>query len=136
MGPQISISTEIPGLAYDHLQYAALKTEYVNCLTNLSAATANLRPVITCLAERGVTRATLLRWATEAGYSTGYVRSLLTAVLREVFHTRMRKPGAGRPVSQDALALLAFARSQYGEKAAKVLRAAYRAAMRSEERRV
>jgi len=83
------------------------------------------RLIFPLLHER-IPRQTLAAWAVEAGYSKGYVASLLSRVLVSL-GLRERNKGAGRKPSLAALELLAHARSQYGEDFLKVMRAAWRA---------
>ena len=103
-----------------------LKGRYLECLGQAGTEIMSLREAIKDLAGRGVRRKDLVQWAAEAGYSTGYVRSLLSRILRDLA-LPARKPGAGRKVPREALALRLLARKHYGQKARKFLLAAYRA---------
>jgi hypothetical protein len=80
---------------------------------------------VLALVKKGVTRGTLLRWGVEAGYSESFVRGVLSKVWVGL-GARVRKRGAGPRVPQEALAIRAYVRGQYGDKAAKFLLAAYR----------
>lgn len=105
----------------------ALKKQFVHCLQTIAQSATTLRNVVVALIELGGDRPELVRWAAEAGYSPGYARTLLSKILCDA-GLRARKPGAGPPTPQEALVILAFAHQRYGEDAAKLLRAAARAA--------
>jgi len=102
----------------------ALKEGYLRCLSTLSAS---LREVLSRLLRLGVERGELVRWAVEAGYSQSFIRNLLSRLCCRAGQ-RQRKAGAWRRTPPEALALLAMARDRYGERAARFLLAAYRAA--------
>jgi hypothetical protein len=104
-----------------------LKQQYIDALASLCANGSSLRKIVTALIERGVPKRLLVDWAEEAGYSRSHIQSLLSRILCGAGQ-RERKPGAGRRVSAEALALLDYATTQFGENPAKHLRAAYRAA--------
>jgi len=108
-----------------------LKEEYVSGLSAIATSETALSTVIPRLLALGVTRRALVRWGVEAGHTEKHVRSVLSRILCAAGHRR-RKPGAGRRVSQDALALLALARSQYAGRAPRLLLAAYRIAKNQE----
>jgi len=104
----------------------ALKEKYLDTLTVHAAATGSLRTTVIALIDLGVARSELVRWAVAAGYSESHIRNLLSRLLRGRGVSR-RKRGAGRKAPQEALALLALALDQHGDKAIKYLLAAYRA---------
>ena len=108
------------------LDRKALKQKYLECFgvrtTNMTAWQAAIKD----LTEQGVSREMLVKWAVAAGYSKSYVSSLLSRILCSL-GLRERGLGAGRKPSRDALKLLAYARSRFGDKYRKVLRAAWRA---------
>jgi len=124
------VSNEIGG-ATETRDRVGLKQEYLDCLRDISAAKRTLRSVITNLLRLGVGWNQLVRWAVEAGYAEKWVRRLISETLCEA-GMRRRRPGAGRETPQEALALLAFARHEYGEHALSFLRAAYRAAKKED----
>ena len=97
-----------------------LKEQYVECLGRAAAEFASLRRAIHALIEWGVSRRDLVQWAVEAGYSTGYVRSLVSRILEDP-GLRCRKPGAVRKIPREALALRALAQKHYPEQARKFL---------------
>jgi hypothetical protein len=105
---------------------AALKAEYLKCFGVRTNNTSVLRQTVKGLMDRGVSRKTLVVWAVQAGYTKGYVSSLLSRILCSI-GLRANRIGAGRKPSLDALELLAHARSRYGERFLNVLRAAWRA---------
>ena len=104
----------------------SLKKRYLRCFGVRANSVATLQGVVGDLIEDGVSRRTLVAWAVEAGYTKGYVSSLLSRILVSL-GLRERKIGAGRKPSPDALGLLSYCRSQYGKKHLNVLRAAWRA---------
>ncbi len=106
---------------------ADLRAHYLECLGLVSTQAKTLRHIIKALLELGTGWELLLVWAVEAGFGEKPVRKLLSEILCEM-GIRRRRPGAGRQTPQEALSLLAHARSQYGELAYRYLRAAYRAA--------
>jgi hypothetical protein len=103
-----------------------LKARYIKCLARAGEEGAGLRQAIHALVKWGVGRRQLVQWAAEAGYSTGYVRSLISSILKDLGH-RSRKPGAGRKVAHQAIALRVLGQKHYGKQARKFLLAAYRA---------
>ena len=105
----------------------ALKEDFLSALAGLAEGALNLRQTVRVLVARGIKRKRLLQWAAEAGYTQGYVRTLLNEILRELTGVRQRKPGAGPKTPPQALALLAHARGLHGPLATKFLLAAYRA---------
>jgi hypothetical protein len=104
----------------------AHKEKFLKCFGIRSTNTAALKETVKKLTEQGVSRQTLVFWAVKAGYTQGYVSSLLSRILCSL-GLRQRRPGAGRKPSSQALALLEYARRQYGRKFMNVLRAAWRA---------
>jgi hypothetical protein len=104
----------------------ALKKEFLECFAVRTKNTTSLEGVVKGLIEQGVSRRTLVGWAVGAGYSKGYVSSLLSRVLCSL-GLREREAGAGRKPSPDALELLAHARNSYGSRFLNVLRAVWRA---------
>lgn len=108
----------------------ALKQEYLSCFaTALAASVATLRAVVNRLRASGINRSTLVEWAVETGYSTAYVRSILSQIWTRS-GGRIRRSGAGPKTPKEALELLALASERYRGKAEKFLRAAARAAKR------
>jgi hypothetical protein len=106
---------------------AALKCRYLATLAELSGGVATLRQIVNQLVELNVSRSELIRWAAEAGHNERSVRTLVSRLLCGS-GIREREPGAGRRIPQEALFLLAFATEKYGDRAARFLRAAARAA--------
>lgn len=102
-----------------------LKKEFLECFGVRTSNAEALRLIVKELIQRGVSRQTLLSWAVQAGYTSSGVSSVLSRILCSS-GLRARKAGAGRKPSQDALELLAYARSRYGERFLKVLRGAWR----------
>src|SRR5262249_26245505 len=86
----------------------------------------SLRATVLSLLRLGATRNDLVTWAVETGYNESFVRSILSKV-RCTSGLRIRAPGAGRRIPEEALALLALARERYGDRANPLLLAAYRA---------
>lgn len=106
----------------------ALKQQYSDGLAaSLEAATAVLRPVIEKLLHFGIGRKTLTDWGVAAGYSRGYVKTLLSRLLC-LAGARERKPGAGPKIPQGALLILRFACDNFGEETGlRYMLAGYRA---------
>jgi hypothetical protein len=104
----------------------ALKRKYLECFNVRTTNAATWREVVTNLIDSGVSRDTLINWGEYAGYSRITVSSTVSRILCSI-GLRERREGAGRKPSHDALVLLDHAREQYGERALKVLRAAFRA---------
>ena len=104
----------------------ALKERYLRCFGERTNNAALLQSVVRDLIHEGIPRQTLAAWAVEAGYSKGYVASLLCRVLVSL-GLRERNKGAGRKPTLAALELLAHARSRYGKHFLRVLYAACRA---------
>jgi hypothetical protein len=129
MDPAKSISRTIPAIEErESSSLEALKQEYLACVaTAHSTPVETVRGVVMRLAGRGVGRKQLVQWAVDAGNCAGYVRSLLSGLFCGNGQ-RIRKPGAGRETPQAALAILAYATSQHGERAEKLLYAAAYAA--------
>jgi hypothetical protein len=103
-----------------------LKRKYLECFNVRTTNAATWREVVTSLISRGVARETLVSWGVDAGYPKITVSSMLSRILCSI-GLRERREGAGRKLSHDALALLDYARRQYGDRSLKVLRAALRA---------
>lgn len=103
-----------------------LKERYLQCFGVRANNVATLQGIVRNLIEGGISRRTLVAWAIEAGYTKGYVSSLLSRILVSL-GLRERKKGGGRKPSPDALELLSHARGRYGERWFNVLRAAWRA---------
>ena len=104
-----------------------LKAKYLECFGARASNTATtLRETVKDLADRGISRRTLVAWAVQAGYTKAYVSSLLSRIFCAL-GLRDRRVGAGRKPSADALELLAYAQSKYAGQALKVLRASLRA---------
>lgn len=103
----------------------ALKRQYLECFDVRTTNVATWREVVTSLIDCGVSRDTLINWGEYAGYSRITVANTVSRILCSI-GLRERREGAGRKPSHDALALLDHAREQYGERALKVLRAAFR----------
>lgn len=78
------------------------------------------------LISQGITRKTLVAWAVRAGFSKGYVSSLISRILCSM-GLRANRVGAGRKPSADALELLVYTQERYGNRFLNVLRAAWRA---------
>jgi len=103
-----------------------LKAKYLDCFAARTSSAQTLLKVIESLLHLGVVRATLFRWGVAAGYSHATVRSLLSRAFCAL-GLRERRAGAGRKLSAEALELLAHSRREYGSRALRMLRAAYRA---------
>lgn len=104
----------------------SLKQRYLHCFGVRANHATRLQGIVRDLIGEGVPRRTLVAWAIEAGYTQGYVSSLLSRILVSL-GLRERQKGAGRKPSLAALELLSHARSRHGEDCLKVLRAAWRA---------
>jgi hypothetical protein len=103
-----------------------LKEKYLRCFGVRTDIAAALQEIVKGLIEGGVSRKTLVGWAVQAGYTKGYVSSLLSRILCSI-GLRERRAGAGRRPSAAALELMAYAQDKYGEQFLKILRAAWRA---------
>lgn len=103
-----------------------LKAKYLCCFGVRTDNAAALQEIVKGLIDGGISRKTLVGWAVQAGYSKGYVSSLLSRILCSI-GLRERRAGAGRKPSPAALELMAYAQDKYGEQFLKVLRAAWRA---------
>jgi hypothetical protein len=108
------------------LDRQALKRKYLECFNVRTTNADTWREVVTSLIDCGVSRHTLINWGEYAGYSRITVASTVSRILCSM-GLRERREGAGRKPSHEALVLLDHAREQYGERALKVLRAAFRA---------
>jgi hypothetical protein len=104
----------------------ALKKKFLGCFSARANNTSVLRETVKALTDRGFTRKMLVSWAVEAGYSKGYVSSLMSQILCSL-GMRANRVGAGRKPSPCALELLAISQQRYGKKFLNVLRAAWRA---------
>jgi hypothetical protein len=104
------------------LDRKVLKEKYLGCFAARATSAKTLPEVIRNLLHGGVVRATLFRWAVAAGYSQATVRSLLSRAFCSL-GLRLRKAGAGRKPSAEALELLAHSCERYGNRALRVLRA-------------
>jgi hypothetical protein len=102
----------------------ALKERYLECIGITSVGTTALQSVVGKLISLGISRKTLVDWAVRKGYSRGSAANLLTRIYKAL-GLRERQPGAGRKPSRDTLELLHYARTKYGERHLKVLRAAW-----------
>jgi hypothetical protein len=131
--PTLTID-KTPSVNLDALSMEALKEKYFECLHSLSKKTTPLRQIVLCLLTRGVHWKDLVQWAKDHGQNDKYIRKVLSEILTDL-GIRRRKPGAGRETPQDALALLAYARTQYGGQAIKLLGAAHRAGKATEARK-
>jgi len=121
-------SEQVLSLPCAELSAAALRKTYLACLgPRALGSTAKLAQIIGALVRRGATRATLVRWAVEAGCSEKYVRSLLSRIFIRL-GLRRRRPGAGRRSSPEILQLLAEFKARFGQRRLKVARALWRAA--------
>lgn len=103
-----------------------LKAEFLSALAQVEGGLNSLRAAVVALLDEGVDRHEMLAWSVEAGYSESYTRTLLSQVLISAGQ-RARKAGAGPRTSEDALTLAQTAIEMYGDNAAKVLLASYRA---------
>ena len=108
------------------VDFNTLKERYLQCFGVRADNAALLQAAVRELIGAGFSRRTLVAWAVQAGYSQGYVSSLLSRIFVSL-GLRERQPGAGRRPSAAALELLAHARNLYGDNFLKVLRAAWRA---------
>lgn len=105
---------------------SSLKKRYLQCFGVRANNVTTLQGIVKDLIQKGVSRRRLVEWAVEAGYTKGYVSSLLSRILVSL-GLRERKKGAGRKPSPDALELLSYARSRYRKNHLNMLRAAWRA---------
>src|SRR5229473_5294683 len=105
----------------------SLKQDYLNCLGHLAVNARTLRGVVERLLSLGVSRKELLEWAVCEGYDERSVRKLLSSLCLRAGQ-RLREPGAGPKTPPEALAILAFARDQFGDEGDNFLHAASRAA--------
>ena len=103
----------------------ALRKAYLQCFGIRATNATVLQDTVRGLMQQGVSRKTLMIWAVETGYAKKSVSSLLSRILCSI-GLRERQMGAGRKHSPDALELLHHARSRYGLKYLKVLRATWR----------
>jgi hypothetical protein len=110
----------------------ALKALYLACLSQASIDCPSLRYTVQRLLEASIDWRELVRWADDAGYDDRYVRKVLSEILCDL-GIRRRQPGAGRVTPEEALAILAAARLEYGERTTKLLGAAHRAAKAQDE---
>jgi hypothetical protein len=117
---------EIASSSLEAIRTKELKERFLCCLGTFSTKAPSFRSVVQSLLLRGVHWKELARLATAHGHKDKYVRKLLSEILTDL-GIRRRHPGAGRETPQQALLLLAYARSNYGEDAVKFLGAAHRA---------
>ena len=108
------------------LDREALKAKFLGCFAARTTSAQTLPEVVKILLQLGVVRTTLFRWGVAAGYSPATVRSLLSRAFCAL-GLRQRRTGGGRKPSAEALELLAHSRREYGSRALRMLRAAYRA---------
>ena len=108
------------------LDREALKAKFLGCFAARTTSAQTLPEVVKSLLQLGVVRTTLFRWGVAAGHSHATVRSLLSRAFCAL-GLRQRRSGAGRKPSAEAMELLAHSRQQYGIRALRMLRAAYRA---------
>lgn len=102
-----------------------LKKRFLMCFSVRTTNTSRLRQTVKDLVNHGITRKTLVAWAVRAGFSKGYVSSLISRILCSM-GLRANRVGAGRKPSADALELLVYAQERYGKRVLNVLRAAWR----------
>jgi hypothetical protein len=108
------------------LERKTLKRRYLKCFKVRTTNMATWQKVVRGLVNQGVSRDVLINWGVDDGCSRTTVSSMLSRILCAL-GLRERAKGAGRKFSNDALALLDYARSRYGERSLKVLRSALRA---------
>jgi hypothetical protein len=119
----------------DYASESPLKAQLLEGLRTLTTDAATLRHTVNHLFNCGISRKTMEEWGGEAGYSLAYMRSLISKLLTSK-GIRKRKPGAGRRPSCDVLAVVALISERYGpERAARLLRAAWREAKARAEAR-
>jgi len=104
----------------------ALKEKFLAFFPVRSSNPDALQEAVKGLVELGIARSALVRWALDAGYSEGYVRSILSRIFCALGLLE-RGVGAGRKPSPEALELLAIAKERYDDRFVNVLRAAWRA---------
>ena len=109
------------------LDWQALRKQYLAYFPVRSSNLTALKDAVGGLVALGIDRRTLTEWAVNAGYSPGYVRSLLSRIFCAL-GLRERRAGAGRKPSRPALRLFLYAWRQYGDDALTALRAAVRLA--------
>lgn len=68
-----------------------LKEKYLRCFGVRTDNAAALQQIVKGLIDGGVSRKTLVGWAVQAGYTKGYVSSLLSRIL--LFHRAERTAG-------------------------------------------
>jgi hypothetical protein len=108
------------------LERQTLKEKYLACFGARSSNAVAMVEAVKGLVQLGVTRKSLVQWATAAGYDIASVRSLLSRIFCALGF-RERAAGAGRKPTPEALQLLGYAREKYGDRSLNVLRAAWRA---------
>lgn len=109
-----------------HADVETLKQDFLSALANISGGITSLREAVVDLLDADISKAELLDWATEAGYSEQYIRSLLSQILIST-GKRERKAGAGPTTPADAMALAELAVESFGSDAPKIVLACYRA---------
>jgi hypothetical protein len=107
------------------LEAQSLKKRFLQCMRLRTTSATALQGVVKRLIDLGISRKTLVAWAVQGGYSQGSASNFLSRIYSSLGF-RERRAGAGRKPSPDTLELLAHARTRYGERAVKVLRAAWR----------
>ena len=95
----------------------------------LATGTSTLRSAACELLNRGVSRRELVERAVAAGYNERSVRKVLSELLVRAGQ-RLRRPGGGRKSPPQVEAIIAFARSEFGEKGDKLVHAASRSLMK------
>ena len=89
------------------------------------AGQGTLSGAVKAAVKDGVPRKAIEAWAVEAGFSPAGARSTISRAL-VADGQRQRKPGAGPSTPKQAKELGAYAVTQYGDAARKLLLAAYR----------
>lgn len=101
------------------------KQRFVEALKADTTAQIRLTEAITAALAEDYDTDDLVEWGVEAGFSESYVRATVSRVLIAKGQRR-REKGAGRKVPNEARLLAEFAVSNFGDKAASMLRAACR----------
>ena len=104
---------------------SSLKERFLECFGVRAGNVATLQDVVRGLIDCGITRETLVAWASDAGFPETTIRSVLSRVFVSL-GLRERQQGAGRRPSPAALILADYARRRWGKKFVNVLRAAWR----------
>ncbi len=75
----------------------SLKEQYLQCFGARASNATMLQGIVRNLIKEGISRQTLVTWAVEAGYTKGYVSSLLSRVLVSLgLRQRKKERDAGR----------------------------------------